>query len=179
MRLADLLVQELDLEAGYTRKALERVPEDKFHWKPHEKSMELGWLATFSALIWVWGKDAVELDSFDFKAPHDPPLRREPARSRAELLKLFDDHIAAARAAIARASDEHLQTPWSLKAGDHVVFSQPRWLVLRTQVFNHAVHHRGQLTVYLRLLGIPVPAIYNDSADEKGGMFIGETARKG
>lgn len=172
MRLADLLVQELDLEAHFTRKALERVPEDKLHWKPHEKSMELGWLATFCALLWVWGVDAVEKDSFDFQKPQDPPLQREPARSRADLLKLFDEKIAAARAAIGRASDEHLQTSWSLEADGKVIFSQPRWLVLRTQVFNHAVHHRGQLTVYLRLLGVPVPAIYNASADEKGGMFI-------
>jgi len=172
MRIAEMLVQELDLEAHFTRKALERVPEDKFRWKPHERSMELGWLATFSALVYVWGVDAVELDEFDFRAPHDPPLQRESARSRAELLRLFDAKVAAARAAISGASDEHLRTTWSLMDGDKVIFSKPRWLVLRTMVFNHAVHHRGQLTVYLRLLGVPVPAIYNRSADEPGGMFM-------
>jgi uncharacterized damage-inducible protein DinB len=168
--MAEALVQELDLEAGFTRKLLERVPLEKAAWKPHEKSMPLGNLATFSAVIFTWGVDTMEKDSFDVASVGTEPP--QPAKSRDELLAMFDRHVAATRAAIAKATDEHLAKPWTLLAGGQKIFSQPRWLVLRTYVFNHAVHHRGQLTVYLRLLGIPVPAIYNESADEKGGMFI-------
>jgi uncharacterized damage-inducible protein DinB len=172
MRIADMLVQELDLETPFTRRALERVPEDKFKWKPAEKSMELGWLATFSALLYSWGVDTIEKDTYDFVKELGANPKPVPVATRAELLALFDKQVAAARAAILRSSDEHLAKPWTLAAGGKVIFSQPRWLVIRTFVFNHAVHHRGQLTVYLRLLGIPVPAIYNDSADEKGGLFV-------
>jgi len=170
MRIADALVKEIDLESPLTRKVLERVPSDRFGWKPHAKSMTLGWLATFSAVIYSWGVDTVERDQFDvavLDAGERPNVTNTP-----ELLALFDDKIARARAAIQKADDEHLSKPWTLLANGQKIFSEPRWLVLRTYVLNHAVHHRGQLTVFLRLLDIPVPALYSDSADERGGMFI-------
>lgn len=172
MRLAEAFLQEFDLEVPLTRRVLERVPEEHMGWKPHEKSMTLGWLATFSAVLWTWGADTVERDEFDFMALPEEARSRKPASSSAELLAMFDRNTAAARAAIAKTTDERFATNWTLRAGERVVFSSPRWLVLRTYVFNHAVHHRGQLTVFLRLLGVPIPALYNDSADEKGGLLI-------
>ena len=119
----------------------------------------------------TWCVDTMDQDVYDVSSMGKGGKPTLP-KTTAELLATFDGIVAKSRAAIAKASDEHLMTSWTLKAGDHEIFSQPRWLALRTYVFNHAVHHRGQLTVYLRLLGVPVPAIYNDSADEKGGMFI-------
>jgi len=172
MTLAELFVHELDLEAPYTRRCLERAPEDRFEWKPSEKAMPLGWLATFSAVLWTWGTDCVEKDEFDFAALPPEARTRKPVSSRAELLALYDRNVAAARAAIAKTSDARFASSWTLRFGERVVFSAPRWQVLRHYVFNHAVHHRGQLTVFLKQLGVAVPAIYNDSGDEHGGLFI-------
>lgn len=172
MKLAEALLTEFELEVPYLRQCLERVPAEKFDWKPHDKSMPLGWLATFSAVLWSWGSDALEKDEFDFAALPPEARTRKPAASSAELLALFDQNVAATRAALAKTTEERLLSKWTLRAGERVIFSEPRWQVLRHYVFNHAVHHRGQLTVYLRLLGIAVPAIYNDSADEHGGLFI-------
>jgi uncharacterized damage-inducible protein DinB len=171
MQLSEALVQEFDLENRYTRRTLERVPLDKFEWKPHDKSMTLGWLSTFLALATSWVPPIIERDVFDPSAPGGPPMERKNARSLEELLQTFDRNAAAAHAAIAGATDKPLQESWTLKMRGQEVFTQPRWLVLRTYVLNHEIHHRAQLGVYLRLNGIAVPAIYNDSADEKGGMF--------
>ena len=171
MTLRDALIAELDVEAPFTRRTLERVPMDKRGWKPHEKSMTLGWLSTFLCVMWSWGVVAIEQDSFDPTARADAGQRPSEAETTADLLRLFDGNIARFRRALATTNDAHLETPWSLLAGGQVVFRQPRWLVLRGFILNHAVHHRAQLGVYLRLNGIAVPAIYNDSADERGGMF--------
>jgi uncharacterized damage-inducible protein DinB len=171
MRLSDLLVQEFDVENRYTRKTLERVPLEKGAWKPHDKSMTLGWLATFLALAPGWVKPLIELDRFDPSGPDKPSGDVKVATTTHELLELFDRTTAEARKAIAGASDEHLMEPWTLAMGGKEMFTQPRWLALRTYLLNHNVHHRAQLGVYLRLSGVAVPAIYNDSADEKGGMF--------
>ena len=170
MTIREALIQEFDLELPYTRRALERVPIDKFEWKPHEKSMTLGWLATFLALVPSWGVMTIEKDEFDPRAASDGQRPALP-KSAPELLAMFDQNYAAFRASLAKTSDAHLQTDWTLKAGGEIWFTRPRWLVLREYILNHIVHHRGQLTVYLRLHGIAVPAIYNDSADEKGGVF--------
>jgi uncharacterized damage-inducible protein DinB len=144
---------------------------DKGDWKPHDKSMTLGWLATFLGIMWSWGVIAIEQESFD-------PTKREGAgqapalaKTTAELLALFDQNVAAYRKALAASGDAQLMKSWALLFGGQVYFRQPRWLVLRTFIMNHAVHHRAQLGTYLRLNGIAVPAIYNDSADEKGGLF--------
>ena len=169
MTIRDALIREFDLELPYTRRSLERVPIDKFTWKPHEKSMTLGWLATFLALVPTWGVMAIEKDEFDPSASGGK--RPDLPASMDALLGLFDENYTALRKALAETTDTHLQTDWTLKPGGQVLFTQPRWLVLREYILNHIVHHRAQLGVYLRLQGIAVPAIYNDSADEKGGVF--------
>src|SRR2546426_6569864 len=121
MRVSEWLLPEFDLEMAYTRKHLERVPDDRFGWKPHGKSMSLGWLATFLGVLPTWGVDAIERDSFDVARPGGVPPRRDEARSRAEVLERFDRNAAALRAAIAAASDDHLAKPWSLLAGGKVI----------------------------------------------------------
>jgi hypothetical protein len=170
MTLRDALVKEFDIELPFTRRSLERVPIDKFGWKPHDKSMTLGWLATFIALCPSWGVMAIEKDEFD-PAAASGGKRPDLAASIDQLLGMFDQNYGKLRAALASTSDAHLETSWTLKSNGAVWFTQPRWLVLREFIINHIVHHRAQLGVYLRLNGIAVPAIYNDSADEKGGVF--------
>ena len=172
MTLSELLRPELDLEAAYTRKHLERVPMDNLDFTPHEKSMPLGWLATFIAVLPTYGTFALTTDLFDV-APNGVPIPQQPVvTSHRELLDMFDKNVADVRAALGSGSDEYLRQPWSLLAAGNAVFTQPRYLVYRTFFLNHLVHHRAQLGVYLRLNGIAVPAVYNDSADEQGGMFM-------
>ena len=169
MNMRDALLQEFDLERPLTRRCLERVPEGKNDWQPHEKSMTLGWLSTFLAISPSWGVAVMEHDVFDPSAQAGPPPKI--AETNDQLLRLFDDHYAKCRDAIAKASEEHLLTPWTLNMKGGALFTQPRWLVLREYIFNHIVHHRAQLGIYLRMNDISVPAIYNDSADEQGGVF--------
>ena len=169
MTLRESLLPEFDHEMAHTRKTLERVPENKFAWQPHEKSWAMGGLATHLATIPSWAVHAITLDSLDIAPLGQPPYKAPLAHSRAEVLETFDKNVADARAAIAGASDEHLLQPWSLLAGGRTVMTLPRLAVLRTWVMNHNIHHRAQLGVYLRLNDVPVPAIYGPSADE-GGM---------
>ncbi|HWR35175.1 MAG TPA: DinB family protein [Clostridia bacterium] len=160
------LLAEFDHEALGTRTTLERVPEDKFGWKPHPKSPTMGWLASHVANLPSWTAMTLEQDSVDI-APAGPERPRSPeAKSRAELLESFDQNVAKAREVLARTADEAMMKPWSLLKGGETIFTQPRIAVLRGFVFNHLIHHRAQLTVYLRLNDIPVPALYGPSADE-------------
>ena len=170
MTIRDALLQEFDLELPYTRRTLERVPMDKLEWKPHEKSMTLGWLATFLALAPSWGVATIDKNEFDPRAASGGQAPKV-ATSTDALLALFDQNYGKFRTTLAATDDAHLQKDWTLRSGGDVWFTRPRWLVLREYIVNHIVHHRAQLGVYLRLQGIPVPAIYNDSADEKGGVF--------
>ena len=170
MTIRDALLQEFDFELPFTRRSLERVPVDKFAWKPHEKSMTLGWLATFLALCPTWGVTTIEKDEFDPAAASGGQRPDLPTSSEA-LLAFFEQNYGELREALAKTTDQDLQKPFTLKAKGEVWFTQPKWLVLREYIINHIVHHRAQLGVYLRLQGIAVPAIYNDSADEKGGVF--------
>jgi len=172
VRTTELLRKELELEALYTRRHLERVPMDKLDFKPHEKSMTLGWLATFTAILPSWGSLTLAQNEFDVAPPGGSQEDYSIAKSTDALLALFDKNISGVREALARVTDDQLDEPWSLKAAGHTVFSQPRGLVYRTFIVNHLVHHRAQLGVFLRMLGVAVPAVYNDSADEKGGMFM-------
>ena len=168
MALSEALLPEFDLEMANTRKSLERVPDDKFEWKPHTKSMTVRQLTTHLALFPSWMIDTMEKESFDYApiggAAYKPPVMN----SRKELLEIFDRDVAKAREALKGASDAQLMAMWSLLAGGKTIFSMPRIAVLRGMVMNHMIHHRAQLGVYLRLNDVPVPAIYGPSADEQG-----------
>lgn len=155
-------LQELEAEANATRKCLERIPVNLFGWKPHEKSMPLGYLALLVAEIPKWIQHMVEKSEIDF-ATHE---HFEP-KSTAELVNHFDENLQAARVALRNASNEALAEPFYLKNQGQVVFSSPKKESIGSSI-NHLVHHRGQLTVYMRLNEIPVPSIYGPSADEKG-----------
>ena len=170
MALSDAILPEFDHEMANTRKALERVPDDKFGWKPHEKSGTMGWLAGHLANLPTWTGYTINQDSLDLAPVGGEAPRAEPPASREELLKLFDKNVTEARAAIAAASDADLFQPWSLLKGGETLLTMPKIAVLRGFVMNHQIHHRGQLTVYLRLNDIPVPALYGPSADDDGGM---------
>lgn len=166
MTIKDALLPEFDQEMANTRKTLERVPEDKFGWKPHPKSFSMISLATHIATMTGWTVETMNKDSFDISPPGAPPYKEEPAASRAQLLEKFDKSVAAARAALAGANDETFLKNWSLLAGGNTLFTMPRYNCIRSFVMNHVIHHRAQLGVYLRLNDVPVPSIYGPSADE-------------
>jgi hypothetical protein len=172
MSFRDQFLTEFDLEIPFLREHLARVPMDKFGWKPHERSMTLGWLSTFLGILWTWGPFVVEQDSFDMVKAYEGAPPPQLPKTREELLSLFDLHTTATRVAIAKTDDASLQEPWTLLANGQTILTQPKWLVLRTYMMNHAIHHRAQLGVYMRLLDVSVPAVYSDSADQKGGMFV-------
>jgi uncharacterized damage-inducible protein DinB len=167
MAIRDAFLPEFDHEMAVTRKTLERVPENNADWKPHDKSMSIGRLAGHLAELNSLVPIAMERESFDFRAPGAPPRQPNVMSSRAKLLEDFDKNVAAARAAIAQASDEQLMKIFALQSGGTTIFSLPRAAVLRSFVLNHIIHHRGQLSVYLRLNNVSVPSIYGPSADEQ------------
>ena len=166
MALSEALLPEFEQEMANTRKTLERVPDDRFDWKPHEKSTPMGGLATHLANLPSWVVLSLKEDSFDLAPPGEPPRLTPPAHSTGEVLEMFDRNVAAARAAIAGADDERLGQTWTLLRGAQPVMRLPRAAVLRSFVLNHMIHHRAQLGVYLRLNDLPVPAVYGPSADE-------------
>jgi len=167
MAISQMMLPEFDHEAMNTRKTLDRVPDDKWNWKPHDKSGTLGWLASHVANLNNWTTVTINTEQLDF-APVDGPAYTTPKTSnRKEIVEAFDKFTAEARAALVGASDELLMKPWTLLMGGQVLFTMPRAAVLRGFCFNHLIHHRGQLTVYLRLLGVPLPALYGPSADEQ------------
>ena len=166
MAFSEALLPEFDHEVVGIRKTLERVPEEKLGWKPHQKSMTMGGLATHLATVLTWAVTAIDTESLDL-APGGTPLSGPaPVKSRKELLETFDKNAAAARKAIEGASDGHLLKPWTLLHNGKTVLTMPRVAVLRSFVMNHSIHHRAQLGVYLRLNDVPVPSIYGPSADE-------------
>lgn len=167
MAISQMFLPEFDQESLGTRKALSRVPDDKWDWKPHAKSGTLGWLAGHVATLPDWLAVTIKTDHLDFAPVNGPRYEQPKTRNNKELLEVFDRLTADARAAIAGASDEHLMKPWTLLMGGQVLFTMPRAAVLRGFGFNHIIHHRGQLTMYLRTLDIPVPALYGPSADEQ------------
>jgi uncharacterized damage-inducible protein DinB len=163
MKIADLLIAELEREAVGTRKALERVPEGRDDWKPHEKSMPLGYLASLIATMPNWVVSIATQDELDIATGEKPDFR-----TNRDLLDAFDKAVARAKEALSSATDEHLMTPWRLLVQGQVVAEDSRYIMIRDSAFNHLAHHRGQLTVYLRLNDIPVPSLYGPTADEKG-----------
>jgi len=165
-KITELLLAELEREAAGTRRALERVPEGRNDWKPHEKSMPLGYLAALVATMPGWIAAMIELDELDVTAAGEYQTRIQSTNR--ELLEAFDKALDKGRAALAATTDEHLMTSWKMLAGGHVVSEQPRYVAIRDGALNHLAHHRGQLTVYLRLNDVPVPSLYGPTADEKG-----------
>lgn len=164
MTLGVRWLPEFDWEMSQTRRCLERVPDDRFDWKPHLKCMSLGRLATFLAMLPSWFRITLAQDSLDLTVGPQDAL--PPRVSRETVLDQFDRNAAAGREALARVSDERLQMPWTLRSASRELFTRPRHAVLRGAVLNHLIHHRAQLALYLRLLELPVPAIYGPSADE-------------
>jgi uncharacterized damage-inducible protein DinB len=167
MTIGQSMLPEFDHESANTRKTLERVPDDKWDWKPHDKSGTLGWIASHVATLPDWTAMTINTEQLDVAPVNGPGYTTPKTNNRAEILAAFDKFTAGARAALAGVSDDHLMKPWALLAGGQVIFSMPRVAVLRGMCFNHLIHHRGQLTVYLRLLGQPLPALYGPSADEQ------------
>jgi len=163
----ETILPEFDMEMDNTRRTLERVPDDRFSWQPHAKSGTLGWMANHIANLPFWAvmtmrQDSLNLAGGDGSAPVMPK-----ASNRKELLEIFERNRNDARAALAAADDAAYAKPWALLMGEQELFREPRANVLRRMVLNHLIHHRGQLTMYLRLLDIPVPALYGPSADEQ------------
>lgn len=150
-----------------TRKMLDRLPDGKFDFKPHEKSMSLGQLANHIAHMATWGAITLELPSFDVAPVDGPPAVTPKDGTRAEIVGHFDAGVTKFRAALAAASDAALMENWSLLAGGNPILTMPRIAVLRGMVMNHIIHHRAQLTVYYRMNDIPVPSLYGPSADEQ------------
>ena len=167
MELKQLYLAQLKREAEATRKALERVPEGHNDWKPHEKSMPLGYLAALVASMPGWVTLILERDELNLDDPANGGLRAIPVATKAELLQLLDESVTKSCKALAGTTEEHLLKPWRFVSGGKVWNEQPRHEMLTDSVFAHLAHHRGQLTVYLRLNDAKIPAIYGPSADEK------------
>jgi uncharacterized damage-inducible protein DinB len=161
MSISAALLPEFDQEMATTRRTLERVPEDKFGWKPHEKSMSLGHLASHLAEMPGFAVAGLTMDSLDL-ANYKP----WEAKSREEVLARFDQNVAGARAAIGSADDAKYMSNWSLLQDGKTLMTMPKVAVVRVFMMNHTIHHRGQLSVYLRLNNVAVPSIYGPSADE-------------
>lgn len=166
MSIGQSMLGEFDQEMANTRKVLERVPEDKWSWKPHDKSGTVGWLAGHIATIPGWLTMTLQTESLDY-APVDGPTWQPPKTdNRKELLAVFDKESSEARAALSSVSDADLMKGWTLLAAGKEIFTMPRIACIRGMIMNHLIHHRAQLTVYYRLLGVPVPGLYGPSADE-------------
>jgi uncharacterized damage-inducible protein DinB len=165
MAIKDAFIPELKHESSMTKKMLEKVPLDKKDWKPHEKSMTLGRLATHVAEISHWVSDIIHIDDYDFMTNYN--LNPANATSTEELLQIFQANLDKAIADLSAMSDEDFGKPWTVRRGEHVMFQIPKGAAIRGWGFSHMIHHRGQLSVYLRLLDVPVPGMYGPSADEK------------
>jgi uncharacterized damage-inducible protein DinB len=163
MPINELLIREFDREMSSTQKTLERVPADKWDWKPQEKSGSLGWMASHIATLPGFTTAIIKTPELDVVNAKIPKVEKPT-----DLLATFAKSSQEARAALAGVTDEELQQVWTLKRNGAVMFAMPRYDVLRGMCFNHIVHHRGQLTMYLRQLNVPVPGLYGPSADEKG-----------
>jgi uncharacterized damage-inducible protein DinB len=166
MAIKDSFLSEFDQEMAITRRCLERVPYEKVDWKPHPRAGTLGWLAWFTGLLPGWGTSILQQDSFDLAGAGQQAAPPVP-KNVSELLSSFDKGVTECRAALAAATDEQMMRPWALLKGGEKIFTLPRVAVFRGMVMNHIIHHRGQLTVYLRMLDVKVPSIYGPSADEQ------------
>ena len=166
MNIRDYLLAELDREVERSRAALEQLPEGKSAWKPHEKSMAFGYLANMVATIPMWIQMQVSQDSLDIAPKDGGKMQMQELNTSAEYIEALDKAAAGARDAFNKTSADDLHANWQLKAGGNVVMEAPRYQMIQ-DTFGHWAHHRGQMTVYLRLMGAKVPAIYGPSADDK------------
>ena len=164
MTIGQMMAAELRQEAVSTRKMLERLPADKFSWKPHDKSMSLASIAGHVVEMLLWTGVTIEADELDFAKSEFKPKEYTSAE---ELVADFDRNLAAAVDALNAAPNEAMGENWSLRNGEQIYFTMPKAVVLRSMVINHIIHHRGQLWVYMRLLDVPVPSVYGPSADEQ------------
>lgn len=165
----DYLFCDVERELAVTRKVLERLPiADHFNYKPHAKSMSLGQLALHVATIPEWADHSLGLDVLNFKDAPRPP---QHVANTAELLKLFDDRAEHLRKTVASFDASRWNSDWTMKDGEKVFTTQPKWKAYRVWSLNHMIHHRAQLCLYLRLLNVPVPAVYFNSADEPAFVF--------
>ncbi len=162
MSLKNALIAELNHESAMTKKMLDRVPMDKKDWKPHEKSMTLGKLASHVADIPHWVSDIIHIDEFDFQQHYKPQL----ASTQEELMEIYQRNLDKAIADLEKTSDEEFGKIWTVKSGDQVFYKLPKAVAIRGWGFSHLFHHRGQLSVYLRLLDVSIPGMYGPSADE-------------
>jgi uncharacterized damage-inducible protein DinB len=160
------LLPEFDLEMANTRRVLERVPDGKAAWQPHQRSMTLGRLASHLAELPSWCTNTFNRTELDLTPPGAPPHSPTLYQTSAELLQVFDKNAKEARAALAGAQDGDFMVPWSLKKGGTNLLTLPRVAVYRSLVMNHMIHHRAQLGVFLRLLDVPIPPLYGPTADE-------------
>jgi uncharacterized damage-inducible protein DinB len=167
MKLTELFLSQLQSEEGSTRKVLQRVPERRNDWKPHEKSMPLGYLSGLVAAMPGWIEFMVNRDELDIASPGGAEFKPQVPDTNRELLATFEQSLAKARAALEATSDEHLLKPWKFIVAGQVADERPRYMMIRDAVFSHLAHHRGQLTVYLRLNEAKVPSVYGPSADER------------
>ena len=167
MQLKEFFLAQLEREAVLTRKAIERVPEGRNDFKPHERSMELGYLAALVAGMTGWIAFMIDRDALDLDDPASAGFRTKPLTSRADLVASLETGLAASRRALETTTDEHLLKPWAFKMGGNIVSQNPRHIMIADAVFSHLAHHRGQLSVYLRLADSTVPALYGPSADER------------
>ena len=166
MNLKDYLLAELNREVDRSRRALEQLPEGKSDWKPHEKSMAFGYLANMVATIPMWITMQINQNELDIAPKDGGKFQMQQLNTSKEYVEALEKAAAGAREAFAKTSDEHLKTNWQLKAGGKVVAEAPRYEMVQDSLL-HLAHHRGQMTVYLRLMGAKVPAIYGPSADDK------------
>jgi uncharacterized damage-inducible protein DinB len=164
MSLRDSFLPDFDHEMTVTRHVLERLPEAAFDWKPHEKSYPLGGLATHLAQVPRWGNSILGHEFHDLATSKGATALEQT--SRAAVLETFDRHVTDVRRRLCEMSDAELMAPWALKRGTHLVMSLPKLAALRRFLLHHMIHHRGQLTVYLRMQGVPLPPIYGPTADE-------------
>jgi len=176
MSIGQSMLSEFDQEMQKTRKVLERCPDERWNWKPHEKSGTVGWLAGHVATMVSWLPMTISTKELDYAPVNGPAYQPPKIDNCKQLLAEFDKSVAESRAALAKVSDAEILQNWKLLAGGKEVFTMPRVVCIRNMVLNHHIHHRAQLTVYYRLLGIPVPGLYGPSADEAQPFSAGATA---
>ena len=173
MTIGQSMLGEFDMEMQNTRKVLERLPDEKWNWKPHEKSGTVGWLAGHIATLPGWLTMTINTEELDYAPVNGPAYQPPKIENRQQALANFDKEVGEARTALTSVSDQEMMKGWKLLAGGQEIFTMPRVACIRGFVMNHLIHHRAQLTVYYRLLNVAVPGLYGPSADENQASAAG------